>query len=62
MILQSIITCPNCGIAKMETMPTDACQYLYECTGCGTKLHQRVRALSANAGRTRCRFPISELM
>jgi predicted SprT family Zn-dependent metalloprotease len=38
MILQSIITCPRCGIAKKETMPTDACQYFYECTGCGTKL------------------------
>ena len=38
MILQSIITCPKCGAANMETMPTNACQYLYECTGCGTKL------------------------
>ena len=38
MILQSIITCPKCGVAKMETMPTEACQYFYECTGCGAKL------------------------
>ena len=22
-------------------MPTDACQYFYECTGCGTKLQPR---------------------
>ena len=41
MILQSIITCPKCGAAKMETMPTDACQYLYECTGCGTNLQPK---------------------
>jgi hypothetical protein len=41
MILHSIITCPKCGAAKMETMPTDACQYLYECTGCGTKLQPK---------------------
>jgi hypothetical protein len=27
MILQSIITCPQCGTAKSETMPTDACQF-----------------------------------
>jgi hypothetical protein len=33
-ILQSIITCPACGTATEETMPTDACVYFYECTGC----------------------------
>jgi len=32
-------TCPHCAGAKTETMPTDACQFFYECTGCwGTKL------------------------
>jgi hypothetical protein len=38
MLLQSTITCPHCDTAKAETMPTDACQFFYECTGCGTKL------------------------
>ena len=32
--LQSTITCPKCGHQKEETMPTDACQYFYECEGC----------------------------
>jgi hypothetical protein len=32
--LQSIISCPNCGKQREETMPTDACQYFYECTYC----------------------------
>lgn len=32
--LQSTITCPNCGHQKKETMPTDACQYFYECESC----------------------------
>jgi hypothetical protein len=32
--LQSTITCPECGHKATETMPTDACQWLYECTGC----------------------------
>lgn len=32
--LQSTITCPNCGHKKEETMPTDACQYFYECEKC----------------------------
>jgi hypothetical protein len=38
MLLQSTITCPHCAVAKTETMPTDSCQFFYECTGCGTKL------------------------
>jgi hypothetical protein len=37
-ILQSTITCPECGHQKEETMPTDACQYFYECTECGVLL------------------------
>jgi len=38
MILKSIITCPTCGHAATETMPVDACQYLYDCKGCGIVL------------------------
>ena len=64
MILQSVITCPKCGTAKLETMPTDACQFFYVCTGCGTKLRPKPRrllrvlflrfcAVSANAVRKR---------
>ena len=41
MLPTSIITCPSCGAAKAETMPTDACQYFYECTGCGTLLRPK---------------------
>ena len=33
-ILRSVITCPECGKEKEETMPTDACQYFYVCEGC----------------------------
>jgi hypothetical protein len=40
-ITESIITCPACGTAKTETMPMDACQYFYECTGCGTLLRPK---------------------
>lgn len=36
--LRSTLTCPECGGRTTETMPTDACQYFYECTGCGTLL------------------------
>lgn len=34
----STITCPSCGHAKAEQMPTDACLYFYDCEGCGTTL------------------------
>jgi hypothetical protein len=38
---QSVITCPTCHVAKLETMPIDACQFFYECTGCGTLLRPK---------------------
>ena len=37
-ILESEITCPECGHKKIETMPTDSCQFFYECGNCGTIL------------------------
>jgi len=37
-ILQSTITCPNCGYKKEETMPTDSCQYFYKCENCNEVL------------------------
>lgn len=33
-VLESVLTCPHCGTATRETMPTDACQYFYECPQC----------------------------
>jgi len=32
--LSSTLTCPACGYSKTETMPTNACVYIYECTHC----------------------------
>ncbi|HXZ48746.1 MAG TPA: GDCCVxC domain-containing (seleno)protein [Usitatibacter sp.] len=40
-VLTSTLTCPNCGLRKEETMPTGACQYLYECAGCGSLLEAK---------------------
>ncbi|EJM95691.1 hypothetical protein PMI34_00801 [Pseudomonas sp. GM74] len=37
-ILESVLTCPHCGFAKREAMPTDACQFFYECGSCKTLL------------------------
>lgn len=37
-VLTSVLTCPYCGFEKAEIMPTDACQYFYDCQGCGRVL------------------------
>lgn len=37
-ILTSVVICPHCGHKKEETMPTDACQYFYECENCKARL------------------------
>ncbi|MGQ0654809.1 MAG: GDCCVxC domain-containing (seleno)protein [Betaproteobacteria bacterium] len=42
-ILESVLTCPKCRFAKAEAMPTDACQFYYECT-------KRRALLRPNAG------------
>ena len=34
----SVLTCPQCGHKKAETMPTNACQFFYECENCKTIL------------------------
>ena len=39
--LFSTITCPNCENQKEEVMPTDACQYFYECEKCKTLLKSK---------------------
>ena len=39
--LNSTITCPACGRAKEEAMPEDACQWFYECSGCGALLRPK---------------------
>ncbi len=39
--LLSEIRCPECGHRHTEEMPTDACQFYYECTGCGTLLRPK---------------------
>lgn len=38
---RSRITCPECGHSTVEEMPTDACQWFYDCTECGAVLKPR---------------------
>jgi len=37
-VLESLLACPVCGHTEALTMPTDACQWLYQCPGCNTLL------------------------
>ena len=37
-VADSELTCPECGYKSIETMPTDNCQFYYECKGCGALL------------------------
>jgi hypothetical protein len=39
--LQSTITCPHCGHRQTEPMPTDFCQFFYDCKGCAELLRPR---------------------
>ena len=61
--LRSTLTCPRCGHQETETMPTDACQFFYDCKGCGAVLRPndgdccvfcslRLSAVPADAGST----------
>jgi hypothetical protein len=38
MELRSDITCPQCAHRATEVMPTNACQWFYDCKGCGAVL------------------------
>lgn len=40
-ILESVLTCPYCGFSSRENMPTDACQFFYECRQCKALLRPK---------------------
>lgn len=37
-LLESTVTCPECGTATRARMPTDTCQFFWECPACGVLL------------------------
>ena len=43
-VLQSRITCPKCGSQSLETMPTNACLFFYDCPAC----HVRLKPMSGH--------------
>ena len=40
-MLDSVLSCPQCGHAKTESMPTDACQFFDECEQCKAMLRPK---------------------
>ena len=38
MELYSVLTCPACGHSERLAMPTDACMFFHECSGCHVQL------------------------
>lgn len=40
-VLESVLTCAECGHTKREVMPTAACQFFYECESCKTVLRPK---------------------
>ncbi|WP_341238152.1 GDCCVxC domain-containing (seleno)protein [uncultured Limnobacter sp.] len=37
-VLESILTCPRCKTRTPCLMPTDACQFFFQCAHCGVLL------------------------
>ena len=54
--LESVLTCPHCGHAQRERMPTDACQFFYECRHCKALLRPRAGdcCVFCSYGSVRC--------
>ena len=61
--LTSVLTCPVCQHAHAEQMPTDACQWFYECTSCHTILKPlaglKLRTVPVVMGRW-CKCPTAD--
>lgn len=41
LVLESTLTCPECGHVETGLMPTDACAWFHECGQCHTLLHPK---------------------
>lgn len=40
-LLESELACPECGCRQWAVMPTDACIYFFDCSGCGAVLRPK---------------------
>ena len=40
-ITTAVLVCPECGTSQEAEMPTDACQFFYDCLECGVLLRPK---------------------
>jgi hypothetical protein len=40
-VLESILTCPQCGVQTSARMPVDACMFFFDCPACGALLRPK---------------------
>ena len=54
--LISVLTCPKCGAEHTETMPTDACQFFYQCSVCNEVIRPKAGdcCVYCSYGTVRC--------
>ena len=55
-VLTSIHTCPGCGFAEPECMPTNACLLFYECRSCKTLFRPKTEdcCVTFSFGKVKC--------
>ena len=41
LITIATLTCPRCGFEQESEMPTDACQFFFQCVNCSTVLRPK---------------------
>jgi hypothetical protein len=58
MTLKSTLTCPQCGKSSVETMPSDACLFFWNCPACGKRLRPKPGdcCVFCSYGSVRCPF------
>ncbi len=54
-ITRARLTCPQCGYVQEADMPTDACQFFYDCVNCKSVLRPG-RAIAASSARMLIHF------
>jgi hypothetical protein len=56
LVLESVLTCPQCGHSTREIMPANACQFFYECGKCKTVLRPKAGdcCVFCSYGTVRC--------
>ena len=57
MITSSATTCPKCWVKTKEEMPTDSCQFFWECPACGEVLKPKKASVACFAHMVMCLAP-----